>query len=152
MAWGKKEQPYQEQAVEPAWEVATVTDREPVRASEVTVIGPGARLEGLLVSGGTLRIEGEVKGEIRAEGDVLVAPGARVEAEVRAQSLRVEGRYTGNAEVGGRAELGPTAHVEGNVTCQALVVADGAVFNGTTTMSAGAPVISLPEPEHAEHM
>ncbi|MBI4728380.1 MAG: polymer-forming cytoskeletal protein [Acidobacteria bacterium] len=122
----------------------------PDRDAEVTVIGPGARLEGLLVSGGTLRIEGEVKGEVRAEGGVLIAPSAKVEAEVRAQSLRVEGRYVGNAEVSSLAELGATAQVQGNLTCGALVVAEGAVFNGQTAMSAGAPVIALPEMGSAE--
>lgn len=117
---------------------------------EVTVIGPGATLEGLLVSGGSLRIEGEVRGEVRAEGGVLVAPQAKVEAEVRAQSLRVEGRYTGNAEISSRIELGPTAQVEGNLTCGGLVVQEGALFNGQTSMSKGAPVISLSEVEKAE--
>lgn len=129
-------------------EVMNVTDGVPDQ--EVTVIGPGARLEGLLVSGGALRIEGEVKGEVRAEGSVLVANGATVEAEVHSQGLRIEGHYNGNAEVGSRIELGATAQVEANLTCSSLVVQEGAVFNGTTIMSTGASVISLTEPEAAE--
>lgn len=133
-------------AAENTREVTRVTDpREP----EVTVIGPRARLEGLIVSGGPLRVEGEVKGEIRSEGDLVLAPGARVEAEVRAQNVRIEGAFTGNVEVQGRAELGGAATVQGDITCASLVVADGAVFNGRTAMSAGAPVIDLAEREPA---
>lgn len=144
MAFGKR----RDEAAGPPLRTETTTEVTrvaDVRESEVTVIGPQARLEGLIVSGGPLRVEGEVKGEVRAEGDLVLAASAKVEAEVRAQNVRIEGEFTGNVEVGGRAELGGTARVTGDVTCSSLVVVDGAVFNGRTTMSGGAPVIDLRE-------
>jgi cytoskeletal protein CcmA (bactofilin family) len=36
--------------------------------SEVSVVGRGTRIEGTVVAAGSLRVEGEVKGEITAEG------------------------------------------------------------------------------------
>lgn len=145
MAWGKREPERSE------WgsEVRDVVMPEVGREAEVTVIGPGARLEGLLVSGGPLRIEGEVKGEVRAEGDVLVAPPAKVEGEMRAQNVRIEGRFSGTIEVAGKAELGRSANVEASITCQSLVIGEGAVFNGRTTMNSGASIIALSDVEHA---
>src|SRR2546428_180833 len=38
--------------------------------SEVTIVGAGAKLEGTVVSAGSLRIDGQVKGQINADGDV----------------------------------------------------------------------------------
>lgn len=136
----------------PASEVMDVRERTVGPESEVTVIGPGARLEGLLVSGGSLRIEGEIKGEIRAEGDVIVAESARVEADVHAQGVRVDGEFTGNMEVSGRVQLGGSARVQGNISCRALAVVEGATLNGQTSMEAepSASVIPLPEAGPAE--
>ena len=39
-------------------------------ASEVTVVGQGAQIEGTLVSAGSLRIDGQVKGKVTAESAV----------------------------------------------------------------------------------
>lgn len=124
---------------------AGVAAAEPAPDRDVTVIGPAARLEGLIVSGGPLRIEGEVNGEVRADGELLIAGTAVVEADVRAASVRIEGVYHGNVEVEGRAEIGPSARVSGGISCTTLVVAEGATFDGTTRMSGGASVIDLPE-------
>ena len=150
MAFGKRGDPHEGIG----GEIEVVSVRERGERDEVTVIGSGATLEGLLVSASSLRIEGEVKGEIRAEGDVVVADSARVEAELRAENCRIDGEFTGNVEVSGRVQLGGSARVEGNLSCAALTVVEGAIFNGKTTMGSQAgekaPVIPLPEVGPAE--
>lgn len=102
--------------------------------SEVTVVGQGARLEGTVVSAGSLRIDGQVKGKISAEGDVLLSPNSHVEAEIQAQNVIVAGRFKGNIVVSGRAELARGGRVDGNVTSKTLVIAEAAVFNGQSIM------------------
>ena len=62
--------------------------------AEVTVVGQGARLEGTIVSAGSLRIDGQVKGKISAEGDVSLSPQSQVEADIQAQSVTVAGKRT----------------------------------------------------------
>ena len=57
--------------------------------SEVTVVGQGARIEGTLVSAGSLRVDGQVKGKITAEGDVALSPQSRVEADIHAQNVTI---------------------------------------------------------------
>ena len=39
--------------------------------SEVSVVGPGTRIEGTVEAAGSLRVEGEVKGKITAEREVI---------------------------------------------------------------------------------
>jgi cytoskeletal protein CcmA (bactofilin family) len=102
--------------------------------SEVTVLGQGARLEGTVVSAGSLRIDGQVKGKISAEGDVSLSANSHVEAEIQAQSVTVAGRFKGNIVVAGRAELARGGRVDGNITSKTLVVAEGAVFTGQSIM------------------
>jgi len=108
--------------------------------AEVTVVGAGARLEGTIESAGSLRIDGQVKGTINAEGDVLLSPQSTVEADINAASVTVAGRFKGNIVVRNRAELAKGGRVDGNVTSKTLVIAEGASFSGQSIMEdAGAP-------------
>ena len=101
---------------------------------EVTVVGKGARLEGNLVSAGSLRIDGQVKGKITAEGDVSLSPQSDVDAEIRAANVVVAGRFKGNIMATNRTELSRGGSVEGNVNTKVLVVAEGASFTGQSVM------------------
>ena len=47
---------------------------------EVTILGQGASLEGNIVSAGSLRIDGQIKGQINSEGDVTLSERSQVEA------------------------------------------------------------------------
>ena len=102
--------------------------------SEVTIVGQGAKLEGTLVSAGSLRIDGHVKGQINAEGDVMLSPQSQVEADIRADSVTVAGRFKGNIFVKGKAELARGGRVDGNITSKVLVVQEGGVFCGQSLM------------------
>lgn len=113
-------------------------DREGGRMAEdtgeVTVVGQGARLEGTIVSAGALRIDGQVKGQINAEGDVTLAPQSQVEADIRANNVSVAGRFKGTIVVKGRAHLARGGRVDGNITSKSLVVEEGAIFHGQSVM------------------
>ena len=102
--------------------------------SEVTVIGQGARIEGTLVSAGSLRIDGQVKGKINADGDVVLSSQSQVEADIDAQNATVAGRFKGNIVVKNKAELAKGGRVEGNITSKVLAIAEGANFSGQSIM------------------
>jgi len=104
------------------------------QSGEVTIIGQGAKLEGTVVSAGSLRIDGQVKGQVNADGDVMLAPTSQVEADIRAQNVSVAGRFKGSIVVKGRAEIARGGRVDGNITSKTLVIEDGAIFQGQSTM------------------
>jgi cytoskeletal protein CcmA (bactofilin family) len=117
---------------------------------EVTIVGAGARLEGNVVSAGNLRIDGQVKGQINAEGDVALAPQSQVEADIRAQNVSVAGRFKGNIQVKGKAHLARGGRIDGNITSKTLVVEEGGVFHGQSIMdgaSGGSQVPAQQKPE-----
>jgi cytoskeletal protein CcmA (bactofilin family) len=98
------------------------------------VIGQGARIEGTLVSAGSLRIDGQVKGKINADGDVALSSQSNVEADIDAQNATVAGRFKGNIVVKNKAELAKGGRVDGNITCKVLAIAEGAMFSGQSMM------------------
>jgi cytoskeletal protein CcmA (bactofilin family) len=104
------------------------------QGGEVTIVGQGAKLEGNVVSAGSLRIDGQVKGQINAEGDVMLSPQSQVEADIHAQNVVVAGRFKGKIDVKGRAEIARGGRVDGDVTSKTLVVEEGAIFQGQSIM------------------
>jgi cytoskeletal protein CcmA (bactofilin family) len=104
------------------------------QGGEVTIVGQGAKLEGTVVSAGSLRIDGQVKGQVNADGDVMLSPQSQVEADIRAQNVSIAGRFKGSIVVKGRAEINRGGRVDGDVTSKTLVVEEGAIFQGQSIM------------------
>jgi cytoskeletal protein CcmA (bactofilin family) len=112
---------------------------------EVTIVGATAKLDGNVVSAGSLRIDGTVKGQINADGDVTLSAQSQVEADIRAQNVSVAGRFKGNILVKGKAHLARGGRIDGNITSKTLVVEEGGIFHGQSIMDAGASSGSSPQ-------
>ena len=83
--------------------------------SEVSVVGPGTKIEGTVIAAGSLRVEGEVKGKITAEGEVALSPQGRVEANIQAGSITLGGRVKGNLTAKGNISLPADSRLDGNI-------------------------------------
>jgi len=113
-------------------------ERPMAEGDEVTIVGATAKLEGNVVSAGSLRIDGQVKGQINADGDVTLSPQSQVDADIRAQNVSVAGRFKGNILVKGKAHLARGGRIDGNISSKTLVVEEGGIFHGQSNMDAGA--------------
>ena len=97
----------------------------------MTTIGTSLVITGELTSKEDITIHGQVKGQISmAEGTLLIAPTARLEADIDVTSVTVHGTVSGKVAAGQRVELTPTATVKGTLTAPAVVLREGATFNG----------------------
>ncbi len=104
-------------------------------AGELTAfLDKGSRFEGKLHFDGHVRLNGEFKGDIRAEGTLIVGEGATIEAEITVDTLVVSGSITGNVVARMRVELHAPARVAGNITTPVLVVEEGSTFEGQCHM------------------
>jgi cytoskeletal protein CcmA (bactofilin family) len=104
------------------------------RASDVSVVGKGARLEGKVAISGSLQVEGHIKGEIKADGDVELLPHGQVEGDIEGKNVRVAGRLTGRVLAKNKAHVASGGRVEGDITSNALVIEEGAFFIGSSIM------------------
>jgi cytoskeletal protein CcmA (bactofilin family) len=136
MMWRRDSEQASEQSIP---DQPTEGVRQMAQDGEVTVVGQGARLEGTIVSAGSLRIDGQVKGQVNADGDVTLAPQSQVEADINAENVIVAGRFKGNIVVKGKAELARGGRIDGNVTSKTLVVQEGGIFSGQSNMDTGSP-------------
>lgn len=99
-----------------------------------SLIGAGTSIEGDISFSGGLRIDGQVKGNVRAAGDqastLVVSEHARIEGEVSVSHVVVNGTVIGPLRSGEFLELQPKARVTGDVEYNSIEMHLGAVVQG----------------------
>ena len=98
-----------------------------------SLIGEGTVIQGELRFGEGLRIDGEVRGDVIADGDdsiVVVSEKARIEGRVKAAHVIINGMVIGPVECGQLLELQPKARIVGDVRYASLEMHQGATIDG----------------------
>jgi cytoskeletal protein CcmA (bactofilin family) len=99
-------------------------------------IGKSITISGDLTGEEDLVIEGKVEGKVTLPNSQLtVGANGTIKAEVQAKSIVVIGRVAGNVRGTERVEIQATGIVEGDVIAPRLIVAEGAVVNGSIQMT-----------------
>ena len=101
-------------------------------------LGKGSRVTGKLVFEGTVRIEGQVEGEITAQDTLIVGESAVVNAQINGAAVIVHGRVTGDVTARKKLEIRAPGKVFGNISSPSLVIHEGVIFEGQCTMSGSA--------------
>jgi cytoskeletal protein CcmA (bactofilin family) len=124
------------QSVEPAFNpVARGRDYREGKG-DMANIGKSITISGDLTGEEDLVIEGKVEGKVTLPNSQLtIGANGSIKAEVQAKSVVVVGRVAGNVRGTERVEIQATGIVEGDVIAPRLVVAEGAVVNGSIQMT-----------------
>lgn len=108
---------------------------EDVRVS----LGSDAEVTGKLSFVSATRVEGKLKGEVRATDLLVIGPQAVVHATVRAGKLVVMGEVRGEVLGASRVEVCAGGKLYGDIETQSLVIEEGATFEGRSRMNGQAP-------------
>jgi len=100
-------------------------------------IGKSISIKGDLTGNEDISIEGTVDGKVDLpNGQLTIGANGTVKGEIQAKGVIVIGKVTGNVHGSERVEIQATGIVEGDVAAPKLVVAEGAVVNGSIQMGA----------------
>ncbi|MDX1403440.1 MAG: polymer-forming cytoskeletal protein [Woeseiaceae bacterium] len=112
-----------------------IGEARPVRARNVSVIGPTLVFKGELSADEDLVIEGDIEGTIaHHKKHLTIGKQGRVKADIHASSVIVEGRLIGDIHSEGVVSLAKGADVTGNIYCGRIVMEDGSRFKGKIDM------------------
>ncbi len=100
----------------------------------VNIIGSGTTIEGDVVSGGDIRIDGNLKGTLKTRGKLVVGPTGSVEGEVTCQNADVSGSIRGKVNVQELLSLKNSAKINGEIVTGKLAIEPGADFSGSCSM------------------
>jgi cytoskeletal protein CcmA (bactofilin family) len=95
-----------------------------------TSLGPDTVVNGRLSFTEPTRIEGTLRGEVRASDMLVVGETATVQGVVRALKLIVLGEVRGEARAAEWVEIGRSGRLTGKIEAQSLVVREGGYLNG----------------------
>ncbi len=101
----------------------------------VDVIAAGSKWKGMLNIQDSVRIEGQLNGEVEAKGTIHISEGATVEAKLRAAFIIISGNFKGEVRCLEKLELMPRSKVQGDLETKALNVHEGATLDGTIRMT-----------------
>jgi cytoskeletal protein CcmA (bactofilin family) len=108
-----------------------------------SLIGAGTRVIGDVYFRGGLRVDGEVIGNVRAEGDesstLVLSEHARIEGAVTVTHAVINGSIAGPVASTEFLELQPEARVAGDVVYNRLEVHLGAIVKGQFEHQSAAP-------------
>lgn len=110
------------------------SDKATSKERFATLIGEHTGIRGDLMLSDSIRIDGQVEGNIRRRRDqavtVVVGPTGKVTGDVEASRVVVAGMVQGALHADDDVDLMATAVVEGDVHCKSLRVALGARLTG----------------------
>ena len=110
------------------------TDTHETVGSQTSVLAQGSRFEGKVHAVGTLRIEGEFRGEIETPEMLVIGKTGAVQANVRVKNAVIGGQLFGNIIAENKIELQGGSHVEGDIKTKRLVIDEGVFFEGNCSM------------------
>lgn len=108
--------------------------RSTARETALSVVAAGTRIVGELHSDGIVKVEGTVVGSVRADRQVLVAKGGRIEGDVFTREAVVGGEIRGAILADERVEVQASSIIEGDITTQRILVHEGGEVNGHVRM------------------
>jgi len=132
----------------PRYEPEPAAPATPAARSETAgraVIGASIRLNGELVGGEDLLVEGRVEGSIElAQHALTVGAKGRIAGSAHARAIHVEGEVDGNLAADEQLILRKSARVKGDLVAPRVVIEDGARFKGSIDMESKRPAAVAP--------
>ena len=98
--------------------------------SVISIIGAGMTLVGDTDTDGSLRVEGTIRGNVRAGKSVVVGKDGLVDGSVFTQDAVIAGRVSGGIHAESRLELQATSEVSGEIVAPRMQVEEGAQVQG----------------------
>ncbi|MCL2069714.1 MAG: polymer-forming cytoskeletal protein [Treponema sp.] len=95
-----------------------------------TIIGPGTSVSGNIESGGFTRMDGNVLGDLRAKGRVVIGERARMKSNVSGTFVTVGGVVFGNVLASERLIVLSTGLVMGDIITRRIQADEGCLIHG----------------------
>lgn len=111
---------------------------------QFTIIGPGTEVSGDITAPHMIKMYGKVVGNIISQDAIAIGNGAEVQGNVSGRSVEIAGKVTGSVSAIDKVKLAEAASLKGDIVCKKLVIEEGAIFEGNTSMSTDALQLHFP--------
>ncbi|MEN8006230.1 MAG: polymer-forming cytoskeletal protein [Candidatus Krumholzibacteriota bacterium] len=112
-------------------------DNQTMTGGQTSIIAQGCKFEGKVEVRGTLRVEGDFKGDIGTPESLVIGKTGVVNGKVTVKNAIIGGQLIGNITAENKIELQSGSHVEGDIKTKRLVIDEGVFFEGNCSMGTG---------------
>ncbi len=112
-------------------------ENQAVASGQTSIIAQGCKFDGKVEVRGTLRIEGDFKGNIGTPESLVIGKTGVVHANCKVKNAIIGGQLFGNIVAENKIELQSGSHVEGDIKTKRLVIDEGVFFEGNCSMGSG---------------
>ena len=109
-------------------------ENQSMTGGQTSIIAQGCKFEGKVEVRGTLRIEGNFKGDIGTPESLVIGKTGVVNGKVTVKNAIIGGKLIGNIVADNKIELQSGSHVEGDIKTKRLVIDEGVFFEGNCSM------------------
>ena len=95
-----------------------------------TIIGPNTDLTGNIETNGFTRIDGFIRGNVKARGRVVIGEKARMKGNVTGTNITIGGVVSGNVIANGHLVILSSAIVIGDIITRRIQADEGSFING----------------------
>ncbi len=115
------------------------TDAPPKTTTDagISIVGAGMTMQGDSERDGSLRIEGTIRGDVRAGKSVVIGKGGLLEGSLYTQHAVIAGTVLGAIYVESSLELEATSEISGEIHAPRMRVEDGSALQGQVTIGGG---------------
>lgn len=124
---------------------------EQAAAKISSIIGADMVVEGNIRAKDTIRVEGNVTGNVETEGSLILSATGKIKGNLRGNNIVIGGVLEGDLVCGGKTEVISTGKVLGNMHTKSLIVDENAVFQGQCVMNEE-EVMRLMKPEEVKQI
>jgi len=106
-------------------------------AKSQTVIAKGTKIGGKLYFPGSVKIEGEVTGDINTDNILTIGKNGKVQSTIKTKSAVISGHFKGDMHVTESVEITSTGKFIGNLIQDnaQLSIEKGGMFKGKSTVN-----------------
>jgi len=100
------------------------------KSEETTIIRNGVKIEGKITSSGSIRVDGEIQGDIFSQSNVTIGEQGKVNGQINADDITIGGKVNGMVRAKSKLILDSKGDLKGDIFTKNLAIEAGAKFDG----------------------
>ncbi|HUX92569.1 MAG TPA: polymer-forming cytoskeletal protein [Ignavibacteriaceae bacterium] len=101
----------------------------------ITIISTGVTIEGKLSSDGSVRIDGIIKGDVNAHGNITIGEHGEILGQIKGSTITLGGKVYGSINADEKIVLESKSMLKGDLITKILVIEEGSHFEGNSKMN-----------------
>ena len=108
---------------------------EPKEQTGTTYIGSSLKIKGNITSNEAIILEGKIDGNITIKEQITIGKNGQFKGKIKADTVIILGKAKGEISAPNKVEICNEGDFDGTLQTKKLIIEDGAIFNGNTSMN-----------------